>query len=563
MPPPPPSHITVLGAGLTGLSTAFHLSRHLPRTSKINLIEGSSRLGGWIDSRDHLVGFKDPSSGEMREGKVVLETGPRSIRPRGSRGAASMLRMLRDLDLLDSIVPIPFSHPSAQNRFLLDTSSSSLTALPSSPLSLIRTQPPLLKGLLSSIASEPFKSKRNLQTTSAQDVNEKMSPLSEPYDGRDESVDSFFRRRFGPDIADNLASAMVHGIYAASSRDLSVRAAFPSLWDSERRYGSVVAGMFLGTKSRSEREDEKREWRELGELGEEREKWSLYGLRGGLGSLISRLKDFVVKDDRVEIILDEMVRKIDHHDSTRTKSKKITVDGKEREMMTIHTGSRSFETSHLISALPSSRLPIASLPNLTYNPSTSVGVINLVYPLPPSEVHPAGFGYLVPRPSIDETNKGGRNPSGVLGCIFDSTALPSDPPELGGKITKLTMMIGGPYWSSYHPVQPLPSNADDLIPQAIEHLEAVFPHLKCVRPILKIANLHTNCIPTYLPGHGDRLRELHAAIESGPWGGKLSLVGNSYGGVGVNDCVYHGELVAKGLAQGNRLTGLEKWANWD
>lgn len=89
----PPKHITILGGGLSGLSTAYHLSRALPASTKISLVEGTSRVGGWIDSQKHELGFKD-KEGNVREGVVGIETGPRSIRPRGSRGAASMLKMV-------------------------------------------------------------------------------------------------------------------------------------------------------------------------------------------------------------------------------------------------------------------------------------------------------------------------------------------------------------------------------------------------------------------------------------------------------------------------------------
>ena len=59
----------------------------------------------------------------------------------------------------------------------------------------------------------------------------------------DESVDSFLSRRFGDAFARTLGSALVHGIYAADSRLLSVRAAFPVLRASEARgNGSVVWG---------------------------------------------------------------------------------------------------------------------------------------------------------------------------------------------------------------------------------------------------------------------------------------------------------------------------------
>ncbi|WVQ83670.1 protoporphyrinogen oxidase [Cryptococcus sp. DSM 104549] len=529
--PSPPKHITILGAGLSGLSTAYHLSRLLPRSSRITLLEGSSREGGWIDSQRQPVGFK-AENGKVVEGEVVLETGPRTIRPRGSRGAVNMLKMLRDLDLVDSIIPVSFSHPSAKNRYLLDNSTSTLTALPSGPLSMLRPQPPLLRGLLPSILSEPFKSKGTGAPSLTSD--------------RDESVDSFFRRRLGDNVANNLASAMVHGIYAASSITLSLRAAFPLLWEAENKRGSIVAGMLLGTKSKAQREEEKQEWAELGQLGKDRENWSLYGLKGGLSTLTHRLHEAVTSQG-VEV-------------KSFTPATIIEL-GDDPSTVTVHTPSSSFTTSHLISALPPSRLsPLLSspLPNLTANPYTSVGVVNLVYPLPPSAVHPAGFGYLVPRPSSTASN-----PSGVLGVIFDSTALPSNPPELGGAVTKLTLMIGGPYWSTYTPRLSPPSNPEELIPMAIQHLQSTFPHLKGVEPVLTVANIHHDCIPTYLPGHGARLRELHEAIGASGWEGKLSLVGNGYGGVGVNDCVYSGVGVAKRLAEGNPVTGLEAWAEWN
>lgn len=64
-------HIAVLGGGLTGLSTAFHLSRRLP-ASRISLIEKSKELGGWVKStRVELPG----------QGSVLLEAGPRTLRP--------------------------------------------------------------------------------------------------------------------------------------------------------------------------------------------------------------------------------------------------------------------------------------------------------------------------------------------------------------------------------------------------------------------------------------------------------------------------------------------------
>lgn len=107
--------------------------------------------------------------------------------------------------------------------------------------------------------------------------------------GGDESVASFFSRRFGPAAA-GVASAFVHGIYAADPDALSVRSAFGILPAAEAKYGSVVLGMLLGARSREERDAEARAWAAVGELGKEREGWSMYALRGGMQSLTDRLE---------------------------------------------------------------------------------------------------------------------------------------------------------------------------------------------------------------------------------------------------------------------------------
>ncbi|WVW86389.1 protoporphyrinogen oxidase [Kwoniella bestiolae CBS 10118] len=535
---PPPRSITILGGGLSGLTAAYKLSKLLPSSSgsKITLIESTNRIGGWINSQRHEVEYLDPDrKGEVISGEVTIESGPRSIRPRGSEGARGMLRLLKDLDLTSSILPILFSHPAAKNRFLLDPSTSHLTALPTSPLSLLSSNSPLLKGLLPSALKEPF--------------HPQIQGVS------DESVDSFFSRRLSPAIARNLASSMVHGIYAASSKDLSVRSAFPSLWDAEQKYGSVVVGMLSGgSPSKKSKAEVEREEEELGELGRESKKWSLYGLKGGLSSLTDRLYEEIQRSGNVEIRSNEAVKSI------KSLSPSQTSQEGGNGMVEIETTQGKYTTDHIISALSSSTLSSLlsdrqSLSHLDTNPYTSVGVVNLVYPLPPHQIHPAGFGYLISRSDPSS------NPYGVLGVIFDSTAIPLSTDVRG--ITKLTLMMGGPYWSSYSPNLIPPGSNEELIENSINHLNTVFPHLRGVEPILKLGKINWDCIPTYTLNHGQRLRDLHRHIRDGEWDGKLSLVGNAYGGVGLNDCIFSSEGVVKELMKGSKVTGLERWETWE
>ena len=63
-------NIVVLGGGITGLSSAFHLSRRFPE-ARITLVEKADRLGGWIKSERV----------DAASSSVLLESGPRTLRP--------------------------------------------------------------------------------------------------------------------------------------------------------------------------------------------------------------------------------------------------------------------------------------------------------------------------------------------------------------------------------------------------------------------------------------------------------------------------------------------------
>jgi oxygen-dependent protoporphyrinogen oxidase len=58
---------------------------------------------------------------------------------------------------------------------------------------------------------------------------------------------------------------------------------------------------------------------------------------------------------------------------------------------------------------------------------------------------------------------------------------------------------------------------------------------------------HPRGIPQYVVGHGERLAALDRELESAPG---LSLAGNAYRGIGVNDCVREGRALAARLAAG-------------
>jgi hypothetical protein len=68
----------VLGGGLTGLTTAYYLTKFLPE-AKITIYEGSGRLGGWIDTETVEV-----RSATGDKGTVRFERGARTVQPKTS-----------------------------------------------------------------------------------------------------------------------------------------------------------------------------------------------------------------------------------------------------------------------------------------------------------------------------------------------------------------------------------------------------------------------------------------------------------------------------------------------
>jgi oxygen-dependent protoporphyrinogen oxidase len=62
-------HAAVIGGGITGLTSAFHLVQH-PKCSGVTIYEKSPRLGGWM--RSERVSVKG--------GDVLFEYGPRTLR---------------------------------------------------------------------------------------------------------------------------------------------------------------------------------------------------------------------------------------------------------------------------------------------------------------------------------------------------------------------------------------------------------------------------------------------------------------------------------------------------
>ncbi|KZT25657.1 Protoporphyrinogen oxidase [Neolentinus lepideus HHB14362 ss-1] len=488
-----PSHIAVVGGGITGLSSAWHLVRRFPRTP-ITVVEKEGRFGGWI--RSERVEVDD---GEGHRESMVLEAGPRTLRPQSK----AILELIHLLNLEDSILTVPLSSPAAKSRFLHLPGRNGLAQLPSSFTSLLTS--PLSWLIVPAIAREPFKASNR------------------PNGATDESFDSFLSRRFGPEFARCLGSALVHGVYAADSRQLSTRAAFPSIWIAEERgNGSIIQGFLRNTGTSEE------PTYDLGTIEATMKGVSVYSFKNGMYSLVDALLKALNSRPNVRLL-------------PNTAITSLTPKGKGK-LLQVVTGSETLEPSHVVAALPLPQLdaiiPSSSpLPHLTANPASSVTVMNLVFPPSPQPIHPPGFGYLIPRPEVPFPYDG-KQP-GILGTVFDSCSVgdqdvplgPGNPPLK--RFTKVTVMLGGPY-----NVTPEHISVSTVLRHLSLHLSRPLPD-----PVLMRVHNHRHCIPIPTVGHVERMEELNRKLASSPWAGRLQVVGAGATGVSVGDCVKAGRNV--------------------
>ncbi|XP_066424444.1 protoporphyrinogen oxidase isoform X2 [Molothrus aeneus] len=424
---------------------------------------------------------------------AVFEHGPRGVRPAGPAGAQT-LHMVSELGLAGDILAVPREHPAARNRFLY--LGGALHPLPSGLTGLLRTVPPFSRALL-------WSALRDLLTPAGT--------------GPDESAHGFAQRRFGPEVAELAVDSLCRGVFAGDSRALSVRSCFPALFQAERQRGSVLLGLALPHGGGGAAGPEAGLARRA-----RAERWSQWSLRGGMESLARALVAFV-SPRGAELRCHTPLTHLRH----RRGRWQLTVPG------------ATLTADHVVSALPASALaralPAEAEPlarELRAIPAASVAVVNLQYEGAALPV--TGFGHLVPS---------SEDPA-LLGIVYDSVAFPEHdgtPATPGGTSLRLTVMLGGA-WFQQSFGDPALVAPELLLSRA---RAAVSEHLGLAgTPKNAIVRVQQDCIPQYTLGHWERLERIQRFLKEQEL--PLSLIGASYSGVSVNDCIAGAkEAVAK------------------
>lgn len=183
-------HIAVIGGGISGLTTAYLLKR---RGFDVTVFESSDTIGGNVQT--------------IERDSYTVEQGPNSLLK-----SPRLVELVKLLRLEDKVLP---AAESAQKRYIL--SDGKLEAM--GPKSFVNGYFSLKT--IFGLVCEPF-------------VRSK-SP-------ENESVAEFVSRRIGSEFLDKAIDPFVSGVYAGDPKNLSMRSAFPKLYEMERDYGSLIMG---------------------------------------------------------------------------------------------------------------------------------------------------------------------------------------------------------------------------------------------------------------------------------------------------------------------------------
>jgi len=322
-----------------------------------------------------------------------------------------------------------------------------------------------------------------------------------PPDG-DESVADFVRRKFSQQLLDRLAGPFVSGIYAGDPERLSVRSAFPQLYEAEKSAGSIGRGMLRLAKSRKG----------------PRERPTLQSFREGNETLVRAL----AKQLGPALLTETSVTAI----SGQTDSSfdlRLECRGPDESVSTrcLILATPADVTGRLLSPLDSSFETL--LRSIEYAP---VAVVSLGYRKKDAGHSLDGFGFLVPR------SAGLR----VLGTVWNSSLFPGRAPE-GHAL--LTSFVGGATDPAATKLKP-----EELV--SLVHREiSTLLSLKS-EPVFSNATIWPRALPQYNLGHGDRLAALAKACSrfSGLW-----LTGNYLREPAIGSCVDQSIAVAQAVSK--------------
>jgi len=262
--------ITILGAGISGLATAFWLNKD---GFDLTVLESINEPGGSMITR-YEDGF-------------LIDYGPNS----GLETTPLIGQIVEEIGLKVEMI---YADEKANKRYILK--NDQLHALPTSPGAFLKTKLFSTKAKLRLLA-EPFVVKSK--------------------EGYYQSISEFVKRRLGQEFLDYAINPFVAGVFAGDPDRLSVKSAFPKLYRLEELYGGLFKGLVLGAKDRKKQAEQSKQSARM--FSFER------GMQSFPKSIAAKLGDKIKYNCHVENVVksENKFKVLYHHNS---KSEEIVTD---------------------------------------------------------------------------------------------------------------------------------------------------------------------------------------------------------------------------------------------
>ena len=330
--------IAIVGAGVSGLTTAFYLEQERRKGAplEISVFEAEPRYGGVIRT-------------ERIEG-CLIEAGPDSFLT--SKPWAREL--CEDLRLSSQLIG---SRDSERKTYILV--SGKLEPIPPGMQMMVPTQ------LAPVLRSHLFSWRTKLKM-----LGEYLSPPEPLAADDDESVAGFVQRHFNSEVVDRLADPLLSGVYGGDASRLSARATLPQLLESEARHRSLVRAALIARAKR----------------GSPPAAPLFTSLRDGM----QRMLDALVRQLPLETI--RLSQKIDRLQPVES-GWRIASGESAEDFDHVVLAVPAAASAKLMSAIPGSERPVQILGELS---TSSAVTVALAYKRAELTL-PPGFGFLVPR----------------------------------------------------------------------------------------------------------------------------------------------------------------------
>lgn len=323
----------------------------------------------------------------------------------------------------------------------------------------------------------------------------------------DESLASFVTRRLGRECLEKIAEPLVAGIHTSNPDNMSVLATFPRFVQMEQKSGSLIRGMLAAMKSRPHA--------------------TLSGPPSKPGSVkMTYFMSFrngmqTLSDACAEVIGGDSIRLGASVKAIEPKGKGYSVileNGEKLDADFVMLGTAAYDAAAMVKGFD--RTLAEQMDRIQWSSS---GTITVAFKKDDVKVPLRGFGFIVPRV------EGRRINAATYSSIKWSFRAPED------RILIRAFVGGG-----HH--EELVDELDDtgMTNTVLEELDTILG-LRADAQFTKIYRWFKG-MPKYTVGHLDRITLLDRTLSGHPG---LHLIGCSYKGIGIGDCVHEAQIAAE------------------